>query len=53
MTIELKQTPPSLQELHAIIQQKLSGKYSCDIVHDRWSINLSGPKNCVLIKNQV
>jgi hypothetical protein len=50
MTIELKQTPPSLQELHAIIQQKLSGKYSCDIVHDRWSINLSGPKNCVLIK---
>jgi hypothetical protein len=50
MTLELKQTPPSVQELHEIIKQKLSGKYSCDIVHDRWSINLSGPKNCVLIK---
>lgn len=50
MTLELKQAPPSVQELHAIIKQKLSDKYSCDIVHDRWSVNLSGPKNCVLIK---
>lgn len=50
MTLQLQQTPPSVQELHAIIKQQLSGKYSCDIVHDRWSINLSGPKNCVVIK---
>lgn len=50
MTLELKQKAPSVQELHDIIKQQLSGKYSCDIVHDRWSINLSGPKNCVLIK---
>jgi hypothetical protein len=50
MTLQLKQSPPSLQELHAIIQQQLSGKYSCDIVHDRWSVNLSGPRNCLLIK---
>lgn len=50
MTLQLNQAVPSVNELHTIIQQHLQGKYACDVVHDRWSVNFSGPKQCVLIK---
>ena len=50
MTLKLNSAVPTINELHDIIKKNLDGKYSCDIVHDRWSVNFSGPKQCVLIK---
>lgn len=50
MTLQLSGATPSVNELHTIIKKHLDGKYTCDLVHDRWSLNFSGPKKCVLIK---
>jgi uroporphyrinogen-III decarboxylase len=50
MTLQLNTTAPTINELHELIKKNLDGKYTCDVVHDRWSVNFSGPKKCVLIK---
>jgi hypothetical protein len=50
MTLQLKNPVLPINELHDLIKEKLDGKYTCELVHDRWSINFSAPKKCVLIK---
>ena len=49
MTLQLTNTVPTLNELHELIKKGLDGKYTCDLVHDRWTLNFSAQK-CVLIK---
>jgi hypothetical protein len=51
MTLQVKNsTILPINELFDLIKTKLDGKYTCELVDDRWELNLSGPKKCVLIK---
>ncbi|OQP65470.1 hypothetical protein A3860_17550 [Niastella vici] len=51
MELQLKNSKVlPIDELHDFIKTKLEGKYTCELVHDRWNINFSAPKKCVLIK---
>ena len=50
MNLQLTNTVPSINELHEMIKTNLERKYACDVVNDRWTLNFSGPKKCVLIK---
>lgn len=40
----------SINELFDLIKTKLDGKYTCELVNNRWEINFSRAQKCVLIK---
>lgn len=50
MELPITRRVPSIAELHDIVKTKLAGKYTCDVVYDRWSLSLKTDKKCVLIK---
>jgi hypothetical protein len=50
MTLQLNQIVPSITILHEMVKDTLHSKYKCELIHDRFSINFSHPKKCVLIK---
>ncbi len=50
MTLHLNSIVPSVNTLHEIINASMATKYSCALVPDRFSLNFSQPKQCVLIK---
>ena len=50
MTLQFNNTVPTINELYDLIKKNIGSKYQCDLVHDRWNINFSAPKQCIMIK---
>jgi len=50
MTLQMNQILPSVDTLHELVKQSLDDKYACALIADRFTLNFSWPKQCVLIK---